>query len=150
MREFKSTPHKMEPPKKKRKTEEKRSMESNLRRAIMSSKYPASPLYLCGKNYSEKYSDYPTYTLYFAWTFIGLVHYNDYMHVTSSSELENSLYRMCRSKHKQNKEVLMIDISNYIKRLAATLLPGPPHWGGREGGCLGLPKDVAKMILKWL
>jgi len=29
-------------------------------------------------------------------------------------------------------------------------MPGPQHWGGEEGGCLGLPKDVAKMILKWL
>ena len=29
-------------------------------------------------------------------------------------------------------------------------LPGPPHWNGPEGGCLGLPTDVAKMILTWL
>ena len=29
-------------------------------------------------------------------------------------------------------------------------LPGPPHWDGDEGGCLGLPTDVAKLILKWV
>ena len=29
-------------------------------------------------------------------------------------------------------------------------IPGPPHWNGPEGGCLGLPTDIAKLILKWV
>jgi len=36
------------------------------------------------------------------------------------------------------------------KNCISKVLPGPPHWGGAEGGRLGLPKDVAKMILTWL
>ena len=39
----------------------------------------------------------------------------------------------------------------HLRKLAkALVLPGPPHWDGDEGGCLGLPTDVAKLILKWV
>jgi len=29
-------------------------------------------------------------------------------------------------------------------------MPGPLHWVGTEGGSLGLPTDVSKLILKWI
>ncbi len=47
--------------------------------------------------------------------------------------------------NRSNKKIY----NSYIDMYYYTL-PGPPHWEGAEGGCLGLPKDVAKMILKWL
>jgi len=137
----------MEPPtKKRRKTEENSSIESKFRSLILKDWYPLSPMFIIGNKKPMKRS----YSLYTAWALIGLAKYDDYMQLTSSSDFENSLYRKCRSKHEQGKELIMIDTSNYMKRLVATLLPGPPHWEGAEGGCLGLPKDVAKMILKWL
>ena len=43
-----------------------------------------------------------------------------------------------------------IYIRQYMRDKAYSYYPGPPHWDGDEGGCLGLPTDVAKLILKWI
>ena len=43
-----------------------------------------------------------------------------------------------------------INLTPYMKLKRYQLLPGPPQWNGPEGGCLGLPTDVAKLILKWI
>jgi len=49
--------------------------------------------------------------------------------------------------YKKNNE--MISLDTYVKRKRFLLLPGPPNWGGAEGGCLGLPTDIAHFILKY-
>ncbi|MBV1889128.1 MAG: hypothetical protein KUG67_02670 [Proteobacteria bacterium] len=41
-------------------------------------------------------------------------------------------------------------VLQWTKEKVPSQLPGPPQWNGPEGGCLGLPTDVAKLILKWV
>ncbi len=42
------------------------------------------------------------------------------------------------------------DMKALLRSRLPSQLPGPAQWIGHEGGCLGLPKDVAKLILKWV
>ncbi len=43
-----------------------------------------------------------------------------------------------------------VSARSYLRTCVYSKLPGPSNWTGHYGGCLGLPKDVTKMILKWV
>ncbi len=66
-----------------------------------------------------------------------------YYHIIDDTEQEAWIDLTCSMRD-------IPKLKNAIVNAYYCAMPGPPHWEGAEGGCLGLPKDVAKMILKWL
>jgi len=47
-------------------------------------------------------------------------------------------------------KIYKINLDNYIASQRWKLLPGPPTWTGEEGGSLGLPTEVAKLICDFI